>query len=189
MTESNKTRLLNLPNGLTLSRVAAVPVLVLLLLPGTWTYSLLAAILYVLASLTDLLDGFLARRQKLVTNLGRFLDPVADKLLNAGALIMLIPLGRVAAWMVCLIISREIAVTGLRAMAAYEGIVIDASRLGKRKTFTQTLAIFLLILYYPLWGLDLHLFGTILLWISLAVSYWSGVAYFIKFYRVFKESA
>lgn len=124
-----RPKMLNLANWLSLSRIAAIPVLVLLLLFESRTTAILAAILYLGATFTDLLDGFLARRQKLVTNLGRFLDPMADKLLNSAALIMLIPLGRVAAWMVLLIVGRDIAVTGLRAMASTEGIVIDASLL------------------------------------------------------------
>jgi len=179
-----KPKMLNLANWLSLSRIAAIPVLVLLLLFESGTTAILAAILYLGATFTDLLDGFLARRQKLVTNLGRFLDPMADKLLNSAALIMLIPLGRVAAWMVLLIVGRDIAVTGLRAMASTEGIIIDASLLGKRKTLTQNIAICLLLAHYPIWFFDLHIYGTILLWMALLITYWSGVAYFIKFYKV-----
>ncbi|MBW2091542.1 MAG: CDP-diacylglycerol--glycerol-3-phosphate 3-phosphatidyltransferase [Deltaproteobacteria bacterium] len=177
-------KILNLANLLTLSRVAAIPILVILLLFEARTTSILAALLFLAATLTDLLDGFLARRRKLVTNFGRFLDPLADKLLNSAALIMLIPLGRVAAWMVFLIIGRDLAVTGLRAIASTEGIVIDASLLGKRKTLTQNIAICLLLAHYPIWFLNLHTYGTFLLWVALVITYWSGIAYFIKFYKV-----
>ncbi len=177
-------KILNLANLLTLSRVAAVPILVLLLIFEGRTTSIIAALLFLTATLTDLLDGFLARRQKLVTNFGRFLDPLADKLLNSAALIMLIPLNRVAAWMVFLIIGRDLAVTGLRAIAATEGIVIDASILGKRKTLTQNIAICLLLGHYPIWFFNLQVYGTFLLWLALVITYWSGAAYFSKFYKV-----
>ncbi|MBW2052281.1 MAG: CDP-diacylglycerol--glycerol-3-phosphate 3-phosphatidyltransferase [Deltaproteobacteria bacterium] len=177
-------KLLNLANMLTLSRVAAIPVLVLLLIFENKTASILAALIFLAAVLTDLLDGFLARRHKLVTNFGRFLDPLADKLLNSAALIMLIPLDRVAAWMVFLIIGRDLAITGLRAIATTEGMVIDASLLGKRKTLTQNIAICLLLGHYPIWFLDLHIYGTFFIWVALLITYWSGAAYFIKFYKV-----
>jgi CDP-diacylglycerol--glycerol-3-phosphate 3-phosphatidyltransferase len=176
-------KLLNAPNLLSLSRIAAVPVLVLLLIFENRITSRLAAILFLIAIFTDLLDGFLARRQQVITNFGRFLDPVADKLINSAALIMLIPLGRIPAWMVLLIIARELAVTGLRAMASSEGIVIDASMLGKRKTLTQNTAIFLLIFHYPIKALDFHLYGMVLLWMALIITYWSGIAYFFNFFR------
>ena len=139
-----------------------MPVIVLLLLfgEGSQATSIAAAIVYLLAVLTDLLDGYLARKYKLETNLGRFLDPLADKLINMAALIMLIPpWGRVAAWMVLLILGREIAVTGLRSIAVTEGVVISASSLGKQKTLTQNIAIFCLIWYYPLLGIDLNSVG------------------------------
>jgi len=185
------SKLFNLPNWLSLSRIAAVPALVLLLAlgGGTPVISIISAGLFLLASLTDLVDGYLARRFHLVTNLGRFLDPLADKLLNSAALIMLIPLGRAPAWLVFLIIGREIAVTGLRSIAAAEGIVIGASDLGKRKTLTQNIAIFLLLWHFPFLGLNFHLIGTVLLWVALIFTYWSGGAYFTRFYRVFKAES
>ncbi|MEW6114984.1 MAG: CDP-alcohol phosphatidyltransferase family protein, partial [Thermodesulfobacteriota bacterium] len=112
--------------------------------------------------------------------------PLADKLLNSAALIMLIPLDRAPAWLVFLIIGREIAVTGLRSIAAAEGIVIGASELGKRKTLTQNIAIFLLLWHFPFLGLNFHLIGAVLLWVALIFTYWSGAAYFARFYQVFK---
>lgn len=181
--------LFNLPNWLSLSRIAAVPLVVILLVfgQGGQVSSIAAALVFLLATLTDLLDGYLARRYQLITNFGRFLDPLADKLLNSAALIMLIPLDRAAAWLVFFIIGREIAVTGLRGIAAAQGIVIDASSLGKQKTLTQNIAIFLLLWHFPVWGLNLHMIGTVLLWLALVFTYWSGGQYFARFYLVFKE--
>jgi len=175
--------LLNLPNCLTMSRIAAVPVLILLLLSDSVVTSWIAFIVYLAAVLTDLVDGFLARRWQTVTDLGKFLDPVADKLLNTAALIMLIPLGRVPAWMVFLFIARDFAINGLRAVASAEGVVIDASILGKRKTFIQGWAVSLLLIHYPVWFLDIHLYGMILLWMTLVLTYWSAASYFYKFYK------
>jgi CDP-diacylglycerol--glycerol-3-phosphate 3-phosphatidyltransferase len=179
---------LGLPNWLTIGRIAAVPVIVLLLQfgGGGKAVSIFTAVLFILAILTDLLDGYLARRYHQITNLGRFLDPLADKLLNLAALIMLIPMDRAAAWLVVLILGREMAVTGLRAIAASEGVVISASGLGKQKTVTQNVAIACLLWHYPLFGLNIHLIGVILLYAALAITYWSGLAYFKAFFRVLK---
>ncbi len=188
MTTPNQ-KILNLPNWLTLSRIAAVPLLVILIEFGRGgpVTSILAALLFLAASLTDLLDGYLARRYHLVTNLGRFLDPLADKLLNLAALIMLIPIGRAPAWLVFLIMAREMAVTGLRAIASNEGIVIDASGLGKRKTLTQNIAIFLLLWHYPFLTLNFQYIGMFFLYLALIFTYWSGIAYFWKFFKVFRS--
>ena len=177
----------NLPNWLSLGRIAAVPVIVLILALGQGgkITSYVAAVIYLIAVLTDLLDGYLARKFQVVTNLGRFLDPLADKLINSAALIMLIPLGRVPAWMTFLIIGREIAVTGLRGIAVTEGIVIEASAWGKRKTLTQNIALFCLIWHYPFFGRNAQGVGMILLWLALVLTYWSAYNYFKAFYRVF----
>ena len=135
-----KQKILNLPNILTLSRIGAVPLLVVIILLGGGGRfaSIVAAVVFLVAVLTDLLDGYLARRTGQVTNLGRFLDPLADKLINAAALVMLVPLGRAPAWVAFMIIAREMAVTGLRGIATTEGVVISASSLGKQKTLTRT---------------------------------------------------
>lgn len=189
---ASKKRLLNLPNILTLARIGAVPVVVLLLLIGQGgpVTSIIAAVFYLLAILTDLLDGYLARRYKMVTNMGKFLDPVADKLINAGALIMLIPLGRVWAIVAFLILGREIAVTGLRGIAVSEGTVIAASRLGKQKTLSQNIAIFCLIWHYPiLFNLDIQKIGSVLIWVAVILTYWSGYNYFTSFYKILKKEA
>ena len=114
---------------------------------------------------TDFLDGFLARRQRLVSRLGKFMDPLADKLLVSAALIMLIPLGRVPAWMAFIIVGRELAVTGLRGLAAAEGIILAPDRWGKAKTLLQMAALTALILHYPYDGIDFHGLG---MWLLMA---------------------
>jgi len=164
-------------------RIAVIPVIVcLLFFPGK-VPSFLAAFLYLLAALTDIVDGYLARKMKIVTRLGRFLDPLADKLLLTSALIMLIGLHRAPTWIVTLIIGREIAVTGLRGIAATENIIISASRLGKYKALSQSIAANLLILHYDYFSLPIHLIGMVFLWIALAMTLWSGVDYFCRFFR------
>ena len=134
---------MNLPNALTLVRIFAVPVLVALLMTK---YMLVAAVIFLAASLTDLLDGYLARKRGQITTLGVLLDPVADKLLISSAFISLIELGIVEAWMVVIIIGREFAVSGLRSIASTQGFTISASELGKIKMVAQVTAITLLIL-------------------------------------------
>jgi CDP-diacylglycerol--glycerol-3-phosphate 3-phosphatidyltransferase len=175
---------LNLPNGLSLLRLVAIPVvLTCLLFPGKG-WSLLAALFLTIAFITDMLDGYFARKYGAVTALGKILDPMADKILVSMTLIMLIPLGRVPAWMVVVIVAREIAVTGLRSAAVNEGIVIQASILGKYKTVFQAVATIALCLHYEYVGLDFHTIGMVLLWFALILTLVSGWAYFKAFYRV-----
>jgi CDP-diacylglycerol---glycerol-3-phosphate 3-phosphatidyltransferase len=176
------------PNLLTGARIAAVPVVVVLLFfSGPWA-SFLAGLCFLLAGATDFLDGFLARRHRLVTRLGKFMDPVADKLLVSAALIMLIPLGRVPAWMAFLIVGRELAVTGLRGLAATEGIILAPDRWGKAKTLLQMAALTALILHYPCAGVDFHELGMVLLWLALIATVISGVSYFWTFFKQYPES-
>jgi CDP-diacylglycerol--glycerol-3-phosphate 3-phosphatidyltransferase len=176
------------PNILTGARIAAVPVvMVLLCFPGRWA-SFFAALCFLLAGATDFLDGFLARRHRLVSRLGKFMDPLADKLLVSAALIMLIPLGRAPAWMVFVIVGRELAVTGLRGLAAAEGIILDPDRWGKAKTLLQMAALTALILHYPYDGIDFHGLGMGLLWLALVATVASGVSYFRAFFRQYPES-
>jgi CDP-diacylglycerol--glycerol-3-phosphate 3-phosphatidyltransferase len=174
----------NLSNKLTLFRIGAIPLVVILLLffPGRWP-SLAAAFIFLLGAISDWLDGYLARRRNTVSNVGKLLDPLADKLLVCTALIMLIPLERVSAWMVAVIIAREMAVTTLRGVAGTEGVVIAANRLGKIKTISQLSATNILILHYSYFSLDFHLLGTILIWIALALTVWSGLDYFARYFR------
>ncbi|MBI5656819.1 MAG: CDP-diacylglycerol--glycerol-3-phosphate 3-phosphatidyltransferase [Geobacter sp.] len=184
----------NIPNILTLLRIAAIPLLVFLLMspdrePGFW-----AAALFAVASVTDWLDGYLARRMGIVTVFGKFLDPIADKLIVMAALIMILPFGRVPAWMVLVILGREIIITGLRGIASSEGIVIQASDLGKFKTIFQLVAIIGLLLHYDyrwFFGIDhpylvvnMHHVGIFYLWIATVITIWSGVDYLAKFYKV-----
>jgi CDP-diacylglycerol--glycerol-3-phosphate 3-phosphatidyltransferase len=178
----------NLPNSLTLFRVACIPVLVLLLFFPHKVTSFLAAVVFGLASLSDLLDGFLARRQQLVTNFGKFLDPLADKLVVSAALIMLIPLGRAPAWMVVVIVGRELAITGLRSMAVSEGKVISADELGKKKMVFQIVAILGLLLHYEYFGINFHAIGMFFLWLAVALTLWSGFNYFRRFWHVLEEN-
>lgn len=136
-----------------------------------------------MAGATDILDGFLARRQRTVTPFGKFMDPLADKLLVSSALIMLIPLGRVPAWMAVIIIGRELMVTGLRALAAAEGIILAPDRWGKTKTILQMVAITALILHYPYQALDFQRVGMALLWVAMIVTVTSGIGYFTAFFQ------
>lgn len=154
---------------------------VLLMYPGR-TLAVVSAGVFVVVCLTDWLDGYLARRMGIVTTLGKFLDPLADKLLINTAFIMLIPLGRVPAWAVALIVAREVAVTGLRAIASDSGVVIPASWLGKSKTVSQIVCLVPLILHYPFYGVDFQLLGTVFLYAALVLTVWSGVDYFLNFF-------
>jgi CDP-diacylglycerol--glycerol-3-phosphate 3-phosphatidyltransferase len=178
-------QILTLPNLLTCLRILLIPVLVLLLLdpaPGRGA-SLLAAFTFFLASWSDFLDGYLARRRGVITPLGKLLDPLADKLMVMAALVMLASLTReprVPAWMVVLTVGRELAVTGLRAIALGEGIVLEAEALGKYKMIFQMFALHGLLLHYSFLGVDFHAAGMYFLWVSLALALWSGTDYHVK---------
>lgn len=170
----------NLPNLITLLRVALVPVLIVFLMEPGELRALGAAATFFLASWSDWLDGYLARRWQIISDFGRILDPLADKLLVAAALIMLVSLERqpaVPGWMVVLIIGRELAVTGLRAVALSRGIVHAAEELGKVKMVFQVLAIHGLLLHYEFLGVNFHAAGMYFLWLALVVGLWSGIAY------------
>ena len=172
----------NLSNSLTVLRIVAIPFILVLMQADTPPSGLWATGVFIAAFITDWLDGFIARKKNQVTRFGKMLDPLADKLLIGSALIMLISLDRVPSWMVILIISREIAVTWLRASLAGKGFILAADRWGKNKTFFQALALIPLIIYYPYFGVDLHLVGLGFLWIALALTVWSGLHYFFRYY-------
>ena len=178
---------LNLANMLTLARIFAVPVIVVLLYLERSLHSVLLAYtssaVFIVASLTDMADGYVARRQNIITNLGKFLDPLADKLLISSVLIMLVELGWVDAWIVVVIICREIAVTGMRGVAADKGVVIAADRYGKMKTIAQSLALVPLLVHYPLFGFDPVPLGLFVLYIALALTVFSGGNYLYSFYK------
>lgn len=172
----------NLSNSLTVLRIVSIPFILVLMQADTPQSGLWATGVFIAAFITDWLDGFIARKKNQVTRFGKMLDPLADKLLIGSALIMLISLDRVPAWMVILIISREIAVTWLRASLAGRGFILSADRWGKNKTFFQALALIPLIIYYPYFGVDLLWVGLVLLWIALALTVWSGLLYFFRYY-------
>jgi CDP-diacylglycerol--glycerol-3-phosphate 3-phosphatidyltransferase len=168
------------PNQLTLFRIAAVPIIIILMLFPNRICTFIAALLFSAAAITDYLDGFLARKRGQVTTLGKVMDPVADKLLVSSAFIMLASLGWVPAWMACIIIGRELAVTGLRNIIAEKGEDLSASNLGKYKTGFQIAAIIPLMIHYPFWGLKVQVIGNLFLWGALVFTIWSGADYFIR---------
>lgn len=186
--------ILNAPNILTLFRIACIPLMAFLLLSPSRETCFWAAWIFSLASATDWLDGHLARRMGIETVFGKFLDPIADKLIVMAALIMILPYGRVPAWMVLVILGREIIITGLRGIASNEGIVIQASDLGKFKTIFQLVAIIGLLLHYdyhwffgidhPLAVVSMHNVGMFFLWIATILTVWSGADYLYRFVRV-----
>jgi CDP-diacylglycerol--glycerol-3-phosphate 3-phosphatidyltransferase len=170
----------NLPNALSLSRVFLAPLVILFLalrgqfgsVFGVPLGDLLAGVVFIAAALTDTADGYIARKRGLVTNLGKFIDPLADKILVIAALVALVELQRLPAWIVVVIVSREFIVTGIRMVAAAEGVVIAASKGGKAKTVSQIIAICLMIFDLP--G------GLLAMWVAMILTVWSGLDYLIK---------
>lgn len=196
---------MNLPTYLTLVRILLVPVLVVVLMTRVTRFEVIGVLVFWAASITDFFDGYLARRWNQVTTLGKLLDPLADKLLIAGALLSLVELKLAPAWMVFIILAREMAVTGLRAIAVEEGIVIAADWIGKWKLGAQIAAISCLILgpqldrwLYDWTGVEVFKFfiqlnrpysffvgmGVILLWVAMALAIWSGYSYFHEFWKL-----
>ena len=175
----------NLPNSITMLRAAAVPVLLLLPFFTGETGSAFMAWFFIVAAVSDLVDGWLARRGQMVTHIGKLLDPLADKLLVSTALIVLLVVGRIpawATWMVVIIIGRELAVTGLRGLASAGGQVMAASGLGKLKAVSQNIAIGALLFHYTTLGLDAHLLGMFCLFVATALTLWSGYRYFADYF-------
>ena len=167
---------LNAPNVLTMLRIVAVPVVVVALLDETPEGDVIAAAVFALAALTDGLDGYIARRRREITTFGKLMDPLADKLLITAALVSLVSLDRLAAWVAMVIIAREFAVTGLRSIAAERGAVISASWMGKVKTALQVLAIFALIAFEPtpLW-VDLTVYAAVAMTVISGADYFFGL--------------
>ncbi|HVP28131.1 MAG TPA: CDP-diacylglycerol--glycerol-3-phosphate 3-phosphatidyltransferase [Myxococcota bacterium] len=175
----------NLPNTITVLRTAIVPVLLALPLAQGRRGSQTIAWLFILAALSDLVDGWLARRGQQVTSIGKLLDPLADKLLVSTALVVLISVGRIpvwAVWMVAVIVGRELAVTGLRGLASAGGRVMSAGGLGKAKTLAQNVAIGALLFPDPTLGLPAHAIGLTLLALATALTLWSGYGYFADYF-------
>ena len=179
-------RILNVPNLLSISRILAVPIFIILMLEPAPLRALAAAVVFLFASATDWLDGYLARKWGQVTKMGKLLDPIADKILVASALIILVNINKEGAWMAIaaiIIIGREFAVTGLRAIASSEGIVIPAETTGKYKTGTQITAILSFVLDYHLETSWMTTLGWITLFIATILSLYSAVQYFVRYWK------
>jgi len=178
-----------LPNLLSLFRIGIIPVLVYLLTFSDRVSAILAASLFLIASITDYFDGYLARRNRSVSDLGKILDPLADKLMVIAVLIMLTAMDRpgqpsVPAWLVVIIIARETAVTVIRGIALSEGIVMHAEALGKYKFILQAFAVVGLLVHYTYWGVDFFVAGIYFLALSAVIAVWSGVSYHVQFFRL-----
>jgi CDP-diacylglycerol--glycerol-3-phosphate 3-phosphatidyltransferase len=173
-------KILSHPNSLTLFRVAASPIIVILLLFPNRTNTFIAAMIFSAAAITDFLDGFFARQRGLVSKFGKVMDPIADKVLVSTSFIMLTALGWIPSWIVCIIIGREISVTGLRNIIAENGRDLSASTLGKYKTGFQIAALIPLMIHFSYFTVDFHAIGTLFLWIALVLTVLSGSAYFIR---------
>ncbi len=178
---------MNLPNKLTTLRVILIPFFVFFMLApyfeGYGNY--IAVAIFIIASFTDFLDGYLARRDNLVTNFGKFMDPLADKLLVCAALICLIQTGQLPAWVVIIIISREFIISGFRLIASDNGVVIAASYWGKFKTVSQMLMVIVMILNIP--HIAFEILGTVLMWLAVVLTIVSLVDYIVKNKDVLKD--
>lgn len=170
---------MNLANKLTILRILLVPVFVVVILSGIKNSLLISALIFAVASITDFLDGYIARKYDLVTNFGKFMDPLADKLLVAAAFITMVDLNLVSSWAVIVIISREFAVSILRAIAASSGIVIAASKWGKAKTVSQIIAIMMILLNIP--------YSNIVMGIAVILTIYSGYDYINLNRSIFKN--
>ena len=178
---------LNLPNILTFTRILLVPVYIFIFSDTTPGRAIIAAGVFGLAALTDLLDGYLARKRAQITTIGRLLDPIADKVLVVAGLVLLVQYQRIEAWIAIVLISREIGVTGIRAIAAAEGIIVPAGALGKFKVVLQVAAIIMLTLEgaVVLPFVSLSLWGTVALYLALGFSIISGVQYAVDIWQEF----
>ncbi len=179
---------MNLANRVTLARIFLVPIFMFFILIRIPFGEYIAAAVFILAASTDGLDGYIARARKEVTKFGKLMDPLADKLLISAALISLVEINLVPAWIAVIIISREFAVTGLRSIAAGEGVVISASKLGKFKTVSQIVAIVAIILndvIVMITGITFSI-GDVLLFVAVIFTIWSGLDYFINGWKVLK---
>ncbi len=170
---------LNLPTIITLSRIIVIPFFILI----TPDRPFLGALIFGIASVTDFLDGYLARKTGQITKFGIILDPIADKFLVISALILLVDMARLSVWIAIIIIVREFLVTGLRAVALSKDIVIPAEMGGKLKTFSQIAAILCLIISMNIFGIDLYDVGIVFIWIALILSIISGIQYTVSFWK------
>ena len=179
---------MNLPNKLTLLRISLIPVFVILMLSQVSNFFLISCIIFIIASITDFLDGKIARKYNLVTDFGKFMDPLADKLLVLSALICMIEYDLVAGWMVIIIVARELTVSILRAIAADNGKVIAASGGGKIKTTSQMIAIILLLIGANYSNSQIVFVGTIAMYIATIFTLYSGIDYLYKNRELFMNS-
>lgn len=178
---------MNLPNKITMLRIMMIPFFIAALLIEFPYHQPIAAALFIVAALTDSLDGHLARSRNLITDFGKFMDPLADKLLVCSALICFVQLGSVPAWMVIIIIAREFAITGLRTLAASDGIVIAASKWGKAKTMSQMIAIVIILFNdWPFSIINIPM-GSIMMVIATILTLISGIDYLVLNKKVFRS--
>lgn len=186
---AKKREYFNLPNYLTLGRVALIPLVMVLLAKISpergdhynLTMGLLASGVFILAGLSDLVDGYYARKFKINSIFGKYFDPLADKLMVLTVMIMLIPMGRLPAWIVVLFLGRELAITALRGIATAEGLELPADTWGKKKTALQNVALVALMIHYTLWGMSGQRIGWIVLILALTVALFSGANYIYRF--------
>lgn len=183
MEKLSRSQILTLPNGLSIIRILVIPIIIILLFSEGAAYRVINATLFLLAAVTDTFDGYLARRKGLVTTLGKFLDPLADKLLIVTALIALIPARGIPVWMILIIVGREIAVTGLRSIAAAQGMIIAAGAWGKYKTLLEVLSIVFLILDGEYFSIDFCDAGVAILGVAVLFAVISAVHYFKDFLK------
>ena len=183
----------NLPNAISLGRIALIPLILYFLTDPGRASSAVAGGLFFLASLSDYFDGYLARKAGTITTLGKYLDPLADKLIVATVLIMLVGMDRepsAPTWLVALLVGRELEVTGLRAIASSEGLTLGAEELGKYKTIFQIFALHGLVIHYAygpsFFRIDFYAAGIFFLWVSTIVSIWSAVDYHVRVYRAIR---
>jgi CDP-diacylglycerol--glycerol-3-phosphate 3-phosphatidyltransferase len=193
---------MNMPNKLTLTRVILAPIFMGFFLVDSFYMRIVGLGLFVIAALTDLADGYYARKYGITTGFGKFMDPLADKVLVSSALVSFIALGYVSAWPVILIIGREFFITGLRLLAAYRGVVIPPSFGAKTKTFMQMIVVAIIMAYIsldttlehfnpqalPLIHFDYHLYFDLMLWLTTAITVWTGVDYMIKYWYMIKTA-
>jgi CDP-diacylglycerol--glycerol-3-phosphate 3-phosphatidyltransferase len=167
----------HIPNILTYTRMLFVPFILWLIYLGTPTSGYIACALFVLASITDYFDGYFARKWNLISSMGKFMDPVADKVLVSSTLIMLIPTNRLSPLMVIILVARDSIIDGLRSAAATNNVVISAAKMGKWKTATQMVAIPCILFYYPIFGIPIYEIGYWTLWVSIFLSVLSAINY------------
>lgn len=190
-------RFFNLPNYITMGRFVAVPILMVIMIfmddhnPAKISLNIklsnAAAIIFILAMVSDMVDGYYARKYQLISTFGQFFDPLADKLLFLVAMIFMVQLGRIPAWIVCIFLSREVIVTALRGVAIDEGVMIAASHWGKYKSALVSTATVGLLIHTPLFGINFRMIAWVFIWPALALSLGSGVEYTVGFVRALKK--